>query len=304
MWGSRYWGKYWQYGELAALIYLCCSSCLENFDWCLTLLRAVKNRDIYKDVEPWGGTYRMSGVYSSARRGKKRLMLYVGAIPVSKSSSNFWSKTRRRLVEVEQILPHKDILRPSVQDIQSTFGAISPCRMILHVYLLKINITCISARLEQRERVLWNYRLRSHSTCFKRATKMLLLLRSISTREAETPIQVGVSAQTVWRTWMTRSLEFKMTALFIIKSMITTVLCNAHIVPLRSHTNYVWYCSVILVPANSNSQSSILLLRSVTGNFESRTWRDSCHLRCTLPLNKDISICAQTTGLRSRHVTF
>lgn len=72
MWGSRYWGKYWQYGELAALIYLCCSGCLENFDWCFTLLRAVKNWDIYKDAEPWGRTYRMSGVYSSVRRERER----------------------------------------------------------------------------------------------------------------------------------------------------------------------------------------------------------------------------------------
>lgn len=62
-----------------------------------------------------------TAVRGEREREKKRLMLYVGATPVSKRSSNFWSKTRRRLVEVAQILPRKDIWRPSVQDIQSTF---------------------------------------------------------------------------------------------------------------------------------------------------------------------------------------
>lgn len=263
MWGSRYWGKYWQYGELAALIYLCCSSCLENFDWCFTLLRAVKNRDIYKDVEPWGGTYRMSGVYSSVRRERKKKKIDVARWRDSSKQKFFkllkttsgWSCTNFTTQRHFKVQCAGFTVLFLLAGWFCMFIFWELILLVFHQGQDKGSEFCKTTGYVPTHLVL-NVQPKCYFCCVPLALGKLR-------RPFKSEFQLRQSKELEWPGF----LEFNTTALFIIKSIITTVLCDAHALFRCFHTPAMsdialkcWYWLTVRA-ATTDYQSSILLLR-------------------------------------------
>lgn len=75
------------------------------------------------EVEIWGRTYCMFGVYTSMRREKTPtdFIFWDNLSPLSVNFLNFWIETRLNVVEKLQKFSFKGIYRSSVQDFRGMY---------------------------------------------------------------------------------------------------------------------------------------------------------------------------------------